>query len=626
MPSWWKRTQSYLSSHSNFFIVTGGIVGGAYLISNYAIAKFQQIQAKLVQDRSANENLRRRFAQNQEDCTFTVLALLPTVGDQLSARLNVEQLTESLRAQSSSSSLAAQTSDSPAPTSPTPQTESQQSSQPAQEHTEPAAAQPQAAPPADQTPPGPEQRAQSAEPSPRASPSLSGAKSTFNPLAKEFVPFGQRQPTPPPSSPSQPIKDQPAEQQQQQQQLDAPAAPETADAVSAAPSAPAQQPADAGEESVQEPTTGTAADGDALTESAPPPPAQAQPTAEPSAPQPAPIQPSRERLVQERQAKLKLWNELKIVSFSRTVTSLYCVALLTLQTHVQLNLIGRFAYLASIEAQMMSTELDGQLVGADWQDAGSRDQAGQFGLDHETERLYLTYSWWFLHRGWDQLATRVVQAVERTFSGLPVKAQITMNEMRTLVGSARSSVEYELCGESTKRSNFLDVLFPVSEEQELETLIQSGAVPADRALDTLRTNQRLRLLLDETKDIIESSDFSTILHLCLDRVFDVFFTTMSPTFGLAPSTPVGGGLSGHDEAGTGTGMGARIREITADEAETLQKGRSVRLASLFPAVARQSQLAIHGVPNEYIESLSDSKELRAFSAIIYAAWPPEASH
>ena len=74
-------------------------MGGAYLVGQYAISKFQQIQEKLVNDKNAKENLRRRFAQNQEDCTFTVLALLPTLGDQLFSKHDVERLTESLRSQ-----------------------------------------------------------------------------------------------------------------------------------------------------------------------------------------------------------------------------------------------------------------------------------------------------------------------------------------------------------------------------------------------------------------------------------------------------------------------------------------------------------------------------------------------
>lgn len=53
--AWWRRTSNYLVSHSNLLVVTGGLVGGAYLLSQYAITKFQQVQEKLVQDKNAKE-------------------------------------------------------------------------------------------------------------------------------------------------------------------------------------------------------------------------------------------------------------------------------------------------------------------------------------------------------------------------------------------------------------------------------------------------------------------------------------------------------------------------------------------------------------------------------------------
>ena len=42
-------------------------------------------------------SLRRRFEQNQTDCTFTVLALLPTVTENILEALPVEQLTHELQ-------------------------------------------------------------------------------------------------------------------------------------------------------------------------------------------------------------------------------------------------------------------------------------------------------------------------------------------------------------------------------------------------------------------------------------------------------------------------------------------------------------------------------------------------
>lgn len=44
-------------------------------------------------------SLRRRFEQNQEDCTFTVLALLPTATDNILAALETERITFELQQQ-----------------------------------------------------------------------------------------------------------------------------------------------------------------------------------------------------------------------------------------------------------------------------------------------------------------------------------------------------------------------------------------------------------------------------------------------------------------------------------------------------------------------------------------------
>jgi len=41
--------------------------------------------------------LRRRFQQNQEDCTFTVLALLPTASENILEALPVESITQELQ-------------------------------------------------------------------------------------------------------------------------------------------------------------------------------------------------------------------------------------------------------------------------------------------------------------------------------------------------------------------------------------------------------------------------------------------------------------------------------------------------------------------------------------------------
>ncbi|EST06798.2 Peroxin-3 [Kalmanozyma brasiliensis GHG001] len=585
MTTWWRKTSNYLSSKSNFFIVTGGIVGGAYLVSQYAISKFQQVQEKLVNDKNAKENLRRRFAQNQEDCTFTVLALLPTLGDQLFSKHNVEQLTESLRTQAAPA---------PAPAPPALQTsnhsESTESPHSSQQYTEPAQDDSQAASTATAASPTEQ------EPASVAIGPIDAPSPQLNPLAKSFVPGN------PDASVPQPVlvangtgTTSHAEANTSQTDaviVDGPKEADTAEAMEAnstphAASEPVESVVQT--EAIQD--------------------APIQVKAEPSH---TDAQEQRNKILADRQSKLRLWNDLKLTAFTRTITSLYCVVLLTLQTHMQLNLIGRFAYLTSVEA--LARESD------DPESAQAFSSNPARGLDHDTERLYLTFSWWFLHQGWDHLSDRVSTAIEKTFSPLSVKAQLSMADLRALLNDARYIIEHDSANASTsldeqpswKRSNFLDVLFPNSIDQEVDVLVGAGALDADEAHYSLQTNHKLRALLDETKDIIESRDFGSILALCIDRVFETFFDSLNPTFGIQQS----GRIDASIQVEPVSALESRFQEIT----DEMQHGKRIRLASLFPLVSRQSQMAIRGVPNEYIETLADSKELRAFSAVLYAAW------
>lgn len=48
---------------------------------------------------SRDDSLRRRFEQNQEDCTFTVLAILPTATENILDAIPVEQVLEELQRQ-----------------------------------------------------------------------------------------------------------------------------------------------------------------------------------------------------------------------------------------------------------------------------------------------------------------------------------------------------------------------------------------------------------------------------------------------------------------------------------------------------------------------------------------------
>lgn len=54
-------------------------------------------------------SVKRRFEQNQQDCNFTVLSLIPSLGENLFGLLNVEALTVQLQQLAAAATKSAQT-------------------------------------------------------------------------------------------------------------------------------------------------------------------------------------------------------------------------------------------------------------------------------------------------------------------------------------------------------------------------------------------------------------------------------------------------------------------------------------------------------------------------------------
>lgn len=154
------------------------------------------------------------------------------------------------------------------------------------------------------------------------------------------------------------------------------------------------------------------------------------------APSPEEEEQRRQQVLLERKRKAALWQELKIVAISKALTTVYAVNLLSLLTHVQLNLLGRYAYLGSLADENIEEDSADQALNSTrttidpFEDAWSRSlaasggQAGEKGsgstgnsererlaLSQETEERYLTFSWYFLHRGWKDLGQRVKEKV-----------------------------------------------------------------------------------------------------------------------------------------------------------------------------------------------------------------------
>ena len=108
-------TRRWLRRNRTNFAIGAGVLGVGYIAGQYVLSKISETRERRTADRVAREkytscklpsgfdswlivrSLRRRFQQNQEDCTFTVLALLPTMTENILEALPVESITNELQ-------------------------------------------------------------------------------------------------------------------------------------------------------------------------------------------------------------------------------------------------------------------------------------------------------------------------------------------------------------------------------------------------------------------------------------------------------------------------------------------------------------------------------------------------
>ncbi|CAK7263959.1 peroxin [Sporothrix epigloea] len=100
-------TRQWFRRHKTPIAIGVGIVGAGYVATQYVLTKLNDARERMSSDRIAKENLRRRFEQNQEDCTFTVLALLPTVTANVLEAMNTEAITYQIQNMKTGSAVVA---------------------------------------------------------------------------------------------------------------------------------------------------------------------------------------------------------------------------------------------------------------------------------------------------------------------------------------------------------------------------------------------------------------------------------------------------------------------------------------------------------------------------------------
>ncbi|KAI9254519.1 Peroxin-3 [Phascolomyces articulosus] len=505
-----QSVKDYTKRHRKGLFITAAIGGGSYLLGRYATGKLRDLQEKAMTERVAKENLKRRFQQNQNDCVFTVLSLLPTLGDQILYEMNIEaawaKLQESRKLEKKEEKLKREQAEQQAQK----EKEAQEAAATAEEEEEQEEKNK-----SNETQEGEEAKTSSSEKGKDETAAAAEAQIIGNTTTEEK--------------------------------------PELENSVGSLGA-----------------STATLADD------------------------------TQSKILEgilDKKAKYLLWEEIKTSSFTRTYTSIYSVTLLTLLTHIQLNLLGRFTYVWSVSV-LNRSEPTIRLQHAD------EEPEGGF-LDPQTERMFLSASWWLLHRGWRKCAERVKEAVEEVVGDISLKRIFKYEDAEEIVSKLRRRIEFEKDG--TTPISYRTWMLPETDAEIQEFLLQTGfGEEYPKNADDNTATVSLKRLLDETKDYIDSPDFFAVLESCLDEVFAIF-DHQAFAKALLPA------------AATMDFSMAKIQEVNDDE--PVDKVKKVTLANLLPAISRQAHLVIAG--NEYLNAFAYIKELQAFSAMIYTQYGEE---
>ncbi|KAG5937036.1 hypothetical protein E4U53_000094 [Claviceps sorghi] len=485
-----ESARRWLRNNRSSIAIGVGIVGAGYVATQYVLNKINDARERMSSDRIAKENLRRRFEQNQEDCTFTVLALLPTATTNVLNEMDTEKITyEIQQIKSSARGL----------------------------------------------------RNGTAESTTLSPPSIADTTMTEED-GKSMATSGSIQ----------------SESGIHASQISVPAA-----------------------SFVPGPAAAAGQDGQQ----------QADAAAAPSVPKPS------------RKTKRQLWDDLTISAITRAFTLIYTLALLVMLTRVQLNLLGRRSYLSSVVT--LATGSPQATINLENNDDENPEQL--CGSDFDTNRKYLTFSWWLLNKGWAQVMNRVENAVRSVFGNLSPRDLLSFDRFSELTMEVRKLVEGASV-EERRQMDWLTFLLPPL-DQEDEVIRQSGILQDSHdsaqggSVSDLAPSAALRRLLDETADLIESPSFSHVLTLILDAAFETLVEKKLATeaFELPSQCP-----------------------FPPPESMELRASRAILLPKILSVLTRQAHAIGNGVPNEYLQDMETVRALESFAAVVYSSnWDKE---
>ncbi|XP_075718762.1 peroxisomal biogenesis factor 3 isoform X2 [Rhinoderma darwinii] len=266
--------------------------------------------------------------------------------------------------------------------------------------------------------------------------------------------------------------------------------------------------------------------------------------------------------------KIEIWEDLKIISFTRSIVAVYSTCMLVVLLRVQLNIIGGYIYLDNSSVRKNNNGLQ---------------------ASPEVQQQYLSSIQHLLGDGLTELTTLVKQAVQRVLGSLSLKQSLSLIELEQHIKEIRRLVEdcsktSDLEGSSNKS---LLCRFMMPDEENPLTSQAYGLTEKD--VTTIS-------LLNETRDLLESQDTSTVLNSCLNRGFGRLLDSIAEFF--RPSA----------------------QKFNQNSLLNSLSSISFPLAKIIPIVNGQIHSICSEMPSHFVQDLLLMEQVKDFAANVYEAF------
>eukprot|EP01018_Ginkgo_biloba_P032134 Gb_37523 [translate_table: standard] len=263
------------------------------------------------------------------------------------------------------------------------------------------------------------------------------------------------------------------------------------------------------------------------------------------------------------QEKLQLWEKLKILSFTRTSCALWAVTLLNLYVRAQLNILGRHLYIDTARS------------------FGNLEPMEQFStLSKICQHKFLGSADYLPHYGVNALIFDMQKVIESILESKHLREPFTIDGLYDIFTKILKNF-------SSRSAHWINYIIPENgilfEEFSAGTsAFGASQLPAEVLSPFESERAKLEQLMTETRAVLSSNEFGTILDVSLKSVLDGMMEEFYTTF------------EGITSAG-------------------------IPLAKLLAPVAQISTVLLgHPTQNRFINIIGNLPQVQSFYALLYA--------